>query len=196
MQRLAHRGMSIVTHKGHLNMSIEAALAGLTEALTTNTEHLARVIAGQEAAMAKLEGVAPKTRTPRAAKAAEEAATSAGNEPAATESPVAAATTAPEPAAKVFTQDDLKAVAMEWRGSTEDEAARKKQNDLFVAIAAHLGVAKMTGPDGPQSSEQIKQAVFFIKRAMAGQKVDFAADYDFDGAPDQGVAVAEEDPFG
>lgn len=179
-------------------MSIEAALAELTSALNKNTEHLARVIAGQEAAMAKLEGTTGTT-TRRTRKAADEApAAPAAEKPAA--EPAAEKTPEPAtPAAQTFTQDDLKAVAMEWRNSTTDEAARKKQNELFVAIAAHLGVSKMTGPEGPQDSDQIKQAVFFIRRAMAGLKVDFGADYDFDGAPDQGVAAAEtpaeDDPF-
>ena len=188
-------------------MSIETLMADLTAALNKNSDHLARVILGQEAAMAKLEGSAPAaTRKPRAKKDDEPAtgAADTGNSDAApTAAPTTASTAeaspaAAEPAAKVFTQDDLKAVAMEWRGSTEDEAARKKQNELFLAIAAHLGVAKMTGPEGPQASDDIKQAVFFIRRAMAGKSVDFGADYNFDGDPAQGgaaPAAAEEDPF-
>lgn len=187
-------------------MSIEALMGDLTAALNKNSTLLERVIAGQEAAMAKLEGSTAAPAARRTRKAADAPATDApaeGNEsaPAATEQPVADAAAASEPAAAAtFTQDDLKAAAMGWRkAATEakDEAALKKQGELFLGIAAHFGSPKLTGPESTLTSEQIKQAVFFTKRAQAGLSVDFSADYDFDGAVDQGAAAsADEDPFG
>lgn len=184
-------------------MSIEALMGDLTAALNKNSTLLERVIAGQEAAMAKLEGSTAAPAARRTRKAADAPATEQGNEsaPAATEQPVADAAAASEPAAAAtFTQDDLKAAAMGWRkAATEakDEAALKKQGELFLGIAAHFGSPKLTGPESTLTSEQIKQAVFFTKRAQAGLSVDFSADYDFDGAVDQGAAAsADEDPFG
>jgi hypothetical protein len=50
-------------------MSIEQALADNTAALTRNSDLLERVIAGQEAAMEKLNAGGASTRKPRAAKA-------------------------------------------------------------------------------------------------------------------------------
>lgn len=183
-------------------MSLEALLAENTAALTTNTAILERVILGQEVAMAKLEGVTT-ARKPRATKAAEDAALPAGNvasnesAPVATATPAAAAVSASDP-----TQDDLKALAMKWRETAADQAAKDVQNALLVAIVAKIGAVKLTGPEGPTDPDQIGQAMFYIGRAAAGLPVDLNADYDFDGPVDQGVAAAaevaaeEDDPLG
>lgn len=182
-------------------MSLEALLAENTAALTTQTAILERVLLGQEAAMAKLEGATTTARKPRATKAAEETAAPTGNAeasaPAATATPADAAASASDP-----TQDDLKALAMKWRGTAADQAAKDVQNTLLVAIVAKIGAAKLTGPEGPTDPDQIRQAMFYIERASAGLPVDLNADYDFDGPVDQGVAAAaevvaeEDDPLG
>lgn len=190
-------------------MSLEALLAENTAALTAQTAILERVLLGQEAAMAKLEGVTT-TRRPRATKAAEDAVMAAGNlvaacvaevssesTPAATGTQADAAVSASDP-----TQDDLKALAMKWRGTATDDATKAKQNELLVAIVAKIGAKKLSGPEGPTDPDQIRQAMFYIERASAGLPVDLNADYDFDGPIEQGVATAhevvaeEDDPLG
>lgn len=184
-------------------MSLEALLAENTAALTTQTAILERVLLGQEAAMAKLEG-ATTARKPRATKAAEETTAQTGNAeassesaPAATATPAAGAASASEP-----TQNDLKALAMKWRETAADQAAKDVQNALLVAIVAKIGAVKLTGPEGPTDPDQIGQVMFYIERAAAGLPVDLNADYDFNGPVDQGVAAAaevaaeEDDPLG
>ena len=186
-------------------MSIETLITDLIAALNRNSDNQDRLIAGQEAAMAKLEGATATTRKPRATKAdaaepAELAA--AGNSepesaPAATEMPAAAADSASD--AAVFTPNDLKVVATKWRNSTEDADVHATQNAFLKSIAEHFGSPKLSGPDCTFDSDQVKQAIFFVKRKSGGLTVDFGADYDFDGSPKQETAaaapVAVADPF-
>lgn len=182
-------------------MSLEQAMVDVAAALNANTAILERVVAGQEAAMAKLEGAkAPAARTPRAKK--DDATTGAADAGAAGAAEAAAEKPKPAAAAAaVLTQDDLKTVAMDWRnGTAEGSTERAAANTFFTELAAHFGVAKFVGPEGINDAEQIKQAIFLVKRKKEGLSVDFAADYDFDGDPCQGAESdpangAEEDPF-
>lgn len=176
-------------------MSIEALIERHIEALEKNTATLERVIAGQQAALDKIE--APKTpRTTKKTEPAPAAAETPAAAPAADPAPAAtetAATTAP--AADVVTDEQLKAAALKWMDGKPQEArleAAKKMNDIL----AYFGVGgKLTGPESKLDDDQRKQAKFFIERWAAGLTVDFSAEYDFDGDPTQGGAV-DEDPLG
>lgn len=179
--------------------SIEA----LTAALTRNSDLLERVIAGQEAAIAKLEGgSAPRTTRSRKA-AAEEVADAGKAAPASTASGDTGAGAAANdaPAASplkaiidaITDADTMKAFVQKWTQGTEDADERKKRVDLLKAIAQHLGVETKFDALVPHKA----QTVFYIERSKAGCSVDFAADYDFDGDPAQGGApAASDDDFG
>lgn len=168
-------------------MSLEQALADHTAALKANTAILERVVAGQEAAMAKLEGAAAKPA--RASRKAADPEPEAKAEPKAAEPAAAAKDTPP-----AVTQEMLKTEALALRNGTEDEALRANYGQFLVAMTAHFGAKALTGPDGLNDPDQLKQAIFFVKRKAAGAEVDFSADYDFDGDPAQGAA--EYDPLG
>lgn len=163
----------------------------LIAAFDKNTAILERVVAGQEAALAKLDGAKAPTTT---RKKKDEPA--AGNgEPAATESPAVAATTAYK-APVIADADALKAHISAWTGGTEDTAERQRRVDLLKAIAAKFGVAPKFGELLPHASK----AVFLVDRAkaMGVDAVDLKAQYDFAGHPEQEVAAAaeSEDEFG
>lgn len=188
-------------------MSLEAALAELTTATRENTAILERVILGQEAAMAKLEG-APTTRKPRGAAAAPAVTTEPGkspeNAPAATEQQAADVAVVSEAVDIDAMQARLKEVAIGWRNTATDEATKEAQNQLLRAVQAKTGATKLTGPEAPTDPDVLAQAIFYISRAAAGHPVDLNADYDFNGLVDQGVSTAgagaavaeEEDPLG
>lgn len=180
-------------------MSIEAALAGLTEATTKNTEtalaliaalkvtneYQERLVAGQAAAIEKVE--APK-RTRGAAKAAE---------PAKTEEP------AQEPAQETtgVSDDDLRDLAGTYLGGKNEKTPLTaeqvtERRGFIAAMMKELGTAKLCGPESTLDDDGRKKAAFYIRRASEGLKVDFSADYDFDGDPTQGGAVEEEEDLG
>lgn len=169
-------------------MSLEAAIADLTSATKENTAILQQVLAGQKAALDKIDAV-------------KGGGTKGGK-------PAPAATPPAKSAPKVVTDEQVKAAAQAWmaaatKGKSEaDTKTVKSECAAFLAsIIAHFGVGgKLTGPESKLDDDQRKQAKFFIERKAAGQKVDFSADYDFDGDPKQGAAAAEpeaeEDPLG
>lgn len=185
-------------------MSLEQALAENTAALTRNSELLERVIAGQEAAMEKLNGgsAAPrrtrkKDETPAAGQTAADAgnstetaasadtASAAGDAGTAseTEAPVAVASIA----AGITDEAGMKAFVTGWTGSTEDAAERAKRVELLKGIAGKLGVAPKFADLVPHASK----VVFFIERAKAKgvDAVDVEAAYDFNADPAQEVAA-------
>lgn len=203
-----------------------AALAANTAAVEKNTEHLARVIAGQEAAMAKLEGGAarPKRESAAEKKAREAAEALAGSsttdqggstQSAAPEEPagpdihpllvgakhVTAKVVNPKTNAEEdtptadyragdFSRDEVKNEFIGWLGETTDPEVRKERAQFVAAIGQHFGVKLPFHPtEGLTDDEQRKQTLFFLRRKREGLKVDFGAEYDFDGDPlaDQSV---------
>ncbi len=230
-------------------MSIETLLADLiasvsanTVAVLANNEHLTSVVAGQEAAMAKLDGasggaVARKPRETAAAKAAREAAevtaatgtgeaapvvTPADQQPVqpapVVEQAVTQAVTAhallakpnaemkknakqeDEPTANYrasdFTRQEVKNEFIGWLGDTTEVDERKARAAFVGEVAQHFGVQKPFDPtSGISDPEQLKQTLFFLRRKREGLKVDFSADYNFDGDPlaDQSTDAAEDD---
>jgi len=171
-----------------------AGFAALTEVTKANTAILERVVAGQEAALAKLEGTKPAT-TGRGRPKKDE--TPAGNvEPAATETPAAAAESAYE-APKITTSDELKAYISAWTGGAPNDEDRAKRVQLLKGIAAKYGV----NPNFTELLPHAAKAVFLVDRAKAlgVDGVDLGADYDFAGHPEQEVAApaaTSDDEFG
>ena len=180
---------------------IEATLAALqanTAATEKNNELLERVIAGQTAAIDKIE--APKAA--RAKKADTPAAETQATTPAADTAPATVTPAAVTPAAEV-SDDDVKTVALAWMAAIDpagaadpakkDLAKRTACADFFKAIVENFGLSgTLTGPKSELNAEQRAQALFYIRRKAEGLGVDFNADYDFAGDPAQG-GVAEAD---
>lgn len=172
-------------------MSLEAALAdntasnkGLTAALLTVAANQEKLLAGQAAAIEKIEGG------------------KAGKTPA---TPKKTETVKPTPAANVVTDEALKNAAVAWMNastkgkSDADAKAIKGDAAKFLGdILTFFGCGgKLTGAESKLDDDQRKQAKFFIERKAAGLPVDFSADYDLDGDVKQGAAAeAEEDPLG
>lgn len=187
-------------------MSIEAALAALTDAVQKNTEtslaviaalkvtgeNQERLIAGQAAAIEKVE--APKRTRAKKDEAPADAAEKVDTPPAADTSNT-----------RVVSDDDLRALAGNWLGGKgvdgkADEKLEKAQIDerrAFIAsLMTELGTAKLCGPESKLDEDGRKKASFYIMRKAEGLKVDFGADYDFDGDVTQGgepEAAAEDD---
>jgi hypothetical protein len=198
-------------------MSIEQLLADNTAALTRNSDLLERVIAGQEAAMEKLNAGGGSTRKPRGAKANETPAdpvvaeSNAGNSTgdaagsADTASGAEGAAAASEPevttqtvadiAGGITTEAQMKEYVTGWTGSTEDADERGARVNLLKAIAGKLGVAPKFADLVPHAAK----TVFLIERAKAlgTAAVDVEAAYDFDADPAQEApAAASESDFG
>ena len=173
-------------------MSLEAALAentaamkDLIAALKVTGENQERLIAGQTTAIDMAEsGKATRTRTrkPRGSEA----------EPAVTEPEVVAAEPVSETAQiKPVSVDDLKATAVAFM--SEEGADLDARKAFVVSVLKNFGASKLQGEGVIADGIERSQAVFFIKRAAKGLKVDFKADYDFTGPVDQGGAPAEDD---
>ncbi len=177
-------------------MSTELTVAALFEGMTALTTSLNRVaenqerlLAGQQAALDKIEGGKATTTRTRRTKADDAA-----------EQTPAAEQVQPEPEpVKSFLPDvtdeaSLKAYVSAWTGAVEG-ADRAKRVELLKAISAHFGVEPKFAPLSADAA-RLKQVLFFIERSKAGQPVDFGADYDFAGDPAQGAAAADESDFG
>lgn len=175
-------------------MSLEQALAKLTSevelarnATEKNNELLARVVEGQQAAMAKLESsTVTKVETKGRAKVGKAAETANPKE---------------EAKPKEVTQDDLKNLALPYLQSLKGDA-KANFNKFLNGMAEHFGCEKLTGPEGINDPEQRAQAVWYVCRVKAGLPVDFNAEYDFTKAvdapenqPAEDAAEAEADPF-
>lgn len=187
---------------------LEALLAAIvadTASRDRNNELLERVVAGQAAAIEKIE--APKTPRKKAEPAAATEQQAADQAPPAAETTQAAAAEQQAPVETEVTDEDVKNAALAWMAkedpagaadpSKKDAAKRGECAKKLMEIVASFGLGgKLTGPESQLDAEQRKQALFFIRRWSAGLEVNFSADYDFDGDPTQGAAAAEEDPLG
>ncbi len=172
-------------------MSLEAALAENTAALSALGAILAqidqnqqRLLAGQAAAIDKVE--APKaTRTRKAkdeapAPAPEpEAAKPAAEEPAPTESGADDA----DNASDVISAEDLFAYASGYLSEVKDsDPATYQARGKFLKgmLTSEFGDKKIKELD---DADDRKRVYFYLRRFAAGLKVDFAAEYDFDSDP-------------
>lgn len=185
-------------------MSLEAEIAELRGTITALTEVLKqqiavteRVVAGQAAAIEKLEAAKPSSAGTRTRKQKEEPAAAAdegksNDAPADTASGAADASSASEEKKPAHpTGADLEAHIKAWTGSTDDADERAKRVAVLRDIATHFG-----GKGFAPLIENPREAYFYVERAKAGLTIDFKADYDFDGDPAQGgSAAATEDEF-
>lgn len=168
----------------------------LTAALTRVADNQDRLLAGQAAAIDKIEG--GKATATRTRKAKEEPA--AGNAtPSEEKSPADTGSAADDAASayklpEIADLDAFKTYVGAWTGAVEGDA-RAKRVDFLKAVAANFGGTGFSG-----AFEGGKKAIFFIERAKALgiEAVNLKADYDLDGAPDQGAAApaASDDDFG
>lgn len=192
-------------------MSIEALLAEQTaaireqtNAIVENTAAVLKLHAGREEALEQLSKVAAgggepaKTTRTRKAKTAESgAATTGGGEAPAEQG---AGQSAPETQRRAIDTSDagLRALLGGWlRGSTEQPIPQEESAKRAAQVAAmlqHFGSPAVAGDKSTLDDDQRYQAVFFIERMIAGQPVDFNADYDFDGDPlfDKPAAAADD----
>lgn len=181
---------------------LKTAIAAQTAAITRNSELLERVVAGQSAAIEKIEGGKTKPAATAKAEPAPAVPTSKMQPAPAKAEPVPAPAAKaepipvePDPIAGEVTNEDVKDAANTWMGGkTKDErvAASKKLMELLDFFGQTGG--KITGPESNLDAEQRKQAKFFIERWAEGLEVNFSAEYDFDGSPTQGSD--DSDPLG
>lgn len=170
-------------------MSLEAALAANTEALTAHTEVMKAVVANQERLLAGQQAAIEKIEAPKATRARTKDEPSKETKA----EPVKETKVEPVKAAADTTDDDIKAAAAAWTNGASQEA-RMDAACKMKSVLEHFGVGgKLTGPESKLDADMRKQTVFFIKRWAAGLPVDFNADYDFDGDPKQGAAEAASD---
>lgn len=176
-------------------MSLEAALETHAAALNRNSDLLAKVVdnqarllAGQEAALAKLDTAKPSGSSRGSTKKDDPKPPTEEKKPAS------------ETASRTISDDDLRAAGAAWmKGKSETE--RNDAFDKMNSVLEHFGLkgTKITGPDSKLDADQRKQAWFYIQRWNAGLDVNFSADYDFDGDPKQDAAApeaeSENDPF-
>ena len=161
-----------------------AVMTNLTAALTRVADNQDRLLAGQQAALDKIETKAPSTRGKGKGAAAEPE----------TQAPEAG----PEsekgrfPQHTVTDADGLKTFATGWIGEADGDEKQARVRFLNETCA-HLNVAPKF-PEIAANAEALKKLVFLIARRQAGQAVDLAAGYDFDGDPAQ--EVAESSDFG
>lgn len=178
------------------------ALTAHTAALGANTAVLERVVAGQAAAMEKLEAGSGKAATgTRSRKAAAAPETPPATEPAAA-APEAPATAGKEPipdapqttvcGVDVTSDDALRAHIAAYLNRDTDAAARKERGGILATFLAEMGTKTFVGDEGVKDINDRRRLAFYVARAAAGLPVDFAADYDFDGDPAQGDAPAAD----
>lgn len=155
-------------------------MGALTAALTRVADNQDRLIAGQEAAMAKLETKSTGSgRGKAAAKKAEEKA--------------------PEPEPKSFLPaiktgdaDALKAHIGGWTGATDDADEKKARVAFLKDMANHFGCEAKFG-ELAADDDRLKQTLFYVERKKVGLDVNFSHDYDFDGDPAQDGPVDDSD---
>ena len=182
--------------KGHKGMSIEVKLdeltksvLGLTEMMKITAANQERLIAGQAAAIEKVE---PAKRT-RSSKKEDSATGTEEKTPAAEPEKV-------EVVGRVVSNDELKEIGGKFLTAAKDSGpdALTAARDFMNTLLEEFGSPKLTGPETTLDAEQRKKAAFYIERKGAGLPVDLNADYDFDGDPTQAggaVAATEDEDF-
>ena len=180
-------------------MSLEAKIEQLTGTITALTEVLKqtvanqeRLVAGQQAAIDKIEaGKAdkPATRTRRSKKEEEPAEDKGNDEPADTASGADDAKTASEVPSGAEIFEHVKGML----GKLKDKDAKRHAavgSTLVAAVKDVFGGKKL--PELTDEDDR-KKAWFFVRRLEAGKDVDLSAEYDFDGDPAQDVEGGEGD---
>lgn len=191
-------------------MAIEQLLADLTSAVEKNTSALEKLEAGRAAAIAQLEkkDAADGARTTRSrskkaepeagpvetAKPEPEVQVPATAEPKAEAPKAAATTTAPE-LSKV--EETLRDEVNAYLRSATNEAGKLELQGKVKTIVQHFG-GPLIGERSNLDEDQRAQALFYVRRLVAGLTINFAQEYDFAGDPKQDSAqpaTAEVDEF-
>jgi hypothetical protein len=183
-------------------MSIEQALADLTAAVTANTTMLERVALGQQKALDIVEteqgekrstGTRTRKKSDDLIQQAAAAATAKSEPEGKVEEPAPASTESAAAVVTAVSEDDIRAVAKAYATGTVGTGDEKKA--FMASVAAHFGAATLVGEKGIKGDANLQKTLFFINRKAAGKTVDFAFEYDFDGAADQDVAEPADDDF-
>lgn len=162
---------------------LTGAVSALSALVATQVAIQERLVAGQAAALEKIDAgkdkVAAAPRRSRAAKEEPEAtATPKTAEPAPTESGAEDADSASNKPAAYSFADYTKA----WLNSQEQGSAEyKRRGKLLMSILGNFGAGKISEVDEKHHAA----AVFFVKRDEAGKTIEFDAEYDFAGDPAQ-----------
>lgn len=178
------------------NTAVAAALAahsGLLEKVVVNQE---RLLAGQQLAIDKVEAATAGGTTAAGTRKRRTAAEIAADEAAAKAAADKAAEQPKEP-----TTEDTTALAAELRTTLTDWLAAVKKGSpehgergsFMVAVFTNFGAAKVSDI---KDADALRQAIWFVKRKIAGKDVDFKVDYDFDSDPtqsDEGGGAADFD---
>lgn len=167
--------MSIDTALAELNTNILSLIA----ALKVTSEFQERLVAGQAAAIDKVEGA----KTTRRSTKKDEAPVV---DPVVAETPkVDAAPT------RVVADADLRAAAAAYlKGDGSDPTPRK---EFIASVMQELGTPMLCGDKSTLDDDGRKKADFYIRRKAEGLKVDFDAEYDFDGEVTQGDGEPDGD---
>lgn len=181
-------------------MSLEAALAENTAALNAHSELLKVVTANQERLLAGQQAAIDKIEAPRAARTSRKAADApkGNSEPAATASGAADAGGVSDEGVSVdalfeYASGYLAEFNPKTAGDKADAAKHQERGKFLMGMLSdEFGGAKIKEIS---DADDRKRALFYLKRFAAGQPVDFKADYDFDGEPAQ-AAEAEEFEIG
>jgi hypothetical protein len=164
-------------------MTLEAVIAEMNGNLVKNNALLEQLIAGRAEAVTALAAASAKGAT-RGGKKDDKVTPPAD-------------TKAAPPTKPTISDDTIRDLAGGWLKATDDKTERAVRSDFVKSLLAHFGTKTLVGPEGIQDADARAQAVFFLKRKIAGCAVDFGADYDFDGEPNQGgEPEAEEDLMG
>jgi len=181
-----------------------AAILADTASRNRNSDLLERVVAGQQAAIDKIE--APKAARTRKADAPTEPAATQETSSGPAAEPVSGPAAEPvvEPAAastgRNISDDDVKGAALNWMKQVDptgqDIPKRTECAQWLTSIVASFGLTgKLTGADSVLDDVQRKKARHFILRKTLDLPVDFAGAYDFETDP-VAPAAAVEDPLG
>lgn len=172
-------------------MSLEEKLEANTAALNRNSDLLERVVAGQQAAMAQLEGGKAGTGRGRGKKAEEAPSGDEGKAPT-TEKAAAPAHL------KLVDEATLTDRVKSFTGAVDGDD-RQKRIDFLKAAAEALGLKPSPKAIAEKGGTELKKFAFYLERQIAGKPVDFKADYDFDGEPTQdapAVEASDDSDFG
>jgi hypothetical protein len=181
-------------------MSLEAKIEELIAALTKNSSLLERVVAGQEAALAKIDAGNPKgatTARTRSSAAATAAASKPKDEEAAStgsgEADVASVTSekaAEKPVEKKPAASEkvgFGVFAKDWLGDKTSDGYKDRGKHL-MGVLANFGAGKIA----EVSEKNEEAALFFLKRFTAGKPINFDVEYDFSGDPAQDETAGDD----
>lgn len=175
-------------------MSLETVLAENTAALIAHGELLKqidqnqqRLLAGQQTAIDKVEPVkATRARKTKDETPATTTDTKTGEDAAVVEEKTGTTTTAAAP----VTAEQLKTFAQGWMVEDgKDSATYKERGPFLMDIQKHLGAEKLFQMT---DADDLKKAMFFVRRKKAGLDVNFDVEYDFDGDPEQAEAAGDD----